>query len=59
MKKIKKKILKALLKLLGTLLIGARYAMQYDIPLLGVNLGTVGFLTEEEFDECFHPEQMV
>ena len=32
----------------GTLLIGARFAMQYDIPLLGVNLGTVGFLTEED-----------
>ena len=32
----------------GTLLIGARYAMQFDVPLLGVNLGTVGFLTEED-----------
>lgn len=30
----------------GTLLIGARYALQFDIPLLGINLGTVGFLTE-------------
>ena len=30
----------------GTLLLGARYAIQYDVPLLGVNLGTVGFLTE-------------
>ena len=32
----------------GTLLIGARYAMKYHIPLMGFNLGTTGFLTEEE-----------
>lgn len=32
----------------GTLLLGARYAMEYGIPLLGINLGTVGFLTEED-----------
>lgn len=32
----------------GTLLIGARYALKYDTPLMGVNLGTVGFLTEED-----------
>jgi NAD+ kinase len=32
----------------GTLLIGARYAMKYRIPLMGFNLGTTGFLTEEE-----------
>ena len=32
----------------GTFLIGARIAMEHDIPLMGINLGTVGFLTEEE-----------
>ena len=31
----------------GTLLTGAGYAVRYDIPLIGINLGTVGFLTEE------------
>ena len=31
----------------GTLLTGAQYAVCYDIPLIGINLGTVGFLTEE------------
>ena len=34
----------------GTLLAGARYSMKHDIPLLGINLGTVGFLTEAEPD---------
>ena len=32
----------------GTFLIGARTAMEYDIPIMGINLGTVGFLTEAE-----------
>ncbi len=32
----------------GTFLIGARKAMEYGIPLMGINLGTMGFLTEEE-----------
>lgn len=39
----------------GTFLIGARHAMEHDIPLMGINLGTVGFLTEEEpehLSEC-------
>ena len=36
----------------GTLLIGARFASKFDIPLMGINRGTIGFLTEEE------PEQM-
>lgn len=36
----------------GTLLMGAEYAIRLGAPLLGINLGTVGFLTEGE------PEQM-
>ncbi len=35
----------------GTLLIGADYALRGDIPILGINLGTTGFLTEGEPDE--------
>ncbi len=30
----------------GTMLAGAAYAMRMNCPLLGINLGTVGFLTE-------------
>ena len=36
----------------GTFLSGARIAVKHDIPVLGINVGTVGFLTEEE------PEQL-
>ena len=36
----------------GTLLVGARSAIRYGCPLLGIHLGTVGFLTEGE------PEQL-
>ena len=32
----------------GTLLAALPYAVRYDIPLLGINLGHVGFLTELE-----------
>ena len=32
----------------GTMLSGARSALRYRCPLLGINLGTVGFLTEAE-----------
>ena len=34
----------------GTLLFGARYAVRYNTPLMGINMGTVGFLTETEPD---------
>ena len=39
----------------GTFLSGARIAMEKDVPLMGINLGTLGFLTEEEperLSEC-------
>lgn len=32
----------------GTFLNGARFSMRFEAPLLGINLGTLGFLTEEE-----------
>ncbi|CAB4930152.1 unannotated protein [freshwater metagenome] len=35
----------------GTILRGAELARAYDVPLLGVNLGHVGFLAEAEVDE--------
>ena len=35
----------------GTLLQGAGYAMKLHAPLLGINLGTVGFLTEGEREQ--------
>ena len=34
----------------GTLLRAARYAVKWDVPLLGINLGRVGFLTEVEHE---------
>ncbi len=35
----------------GTILRGAEMARPFDVPLLGVNLGHVGFLAEAEVDE--------
>ena len=34
----------------GTLLSGARTALKYGCPLMGIHMGTVGFLTEGEAD---------
>ena len=39
----------------GTILSGLDYAIPFDLPILGVNLGRLGFLTEMEIgdlDEC-------
>ena len=35
----------------GTLLAGAEFALKYDCPLMGINMGTVGFLTEGDPDQ--------
>jgi NAD+ kinase len=37
----------------GTLLVTARLVEQHDIPILGVNLGSLGFLTEITLDEMY------
>lgn len=37
----------------GTLIQGARDTVGYDIPILGFNLGTLGFLTEIENDNIY------
>lgn len=36
----------------GTILRVARSTSQYDIPILGINLGRVGFMTEIPFDDA-------
>jgi NAD+ kinase len=38
----------------GTFLAGARLAAPNDVPVLGVNLGRLGFLTELEHDQLEH-----
>jgi NAD+ kinase len=43
----------------GTILRGAELARAYDVPLLGVNLGHVGFLAEAEVDEVSNVVQAV
>ena len=36
----------------GTLIRAARELAEFDIPLLGINMGTLGYLTEVEIEEC-------
>ncbi len=43
----------------GTFLSGARFAMEHDIPVVGINLGTMGFLTEEEPDRLSESLQAI
>ena len=38
----------------GTLLHVSKQASQYDIPILGINLGDLGFLTEVAADEMYY-----
>jgi NAD+ kinase len=35
----------------GTLLRSARKYLEYDIPILGINMGTVGFLTDVKTED--------
>lgn len=43
----------------GTLLYAARIASPYGIPVLGVNMGNLGFLTEVEADSIYHNLEQV
>lgn len=42
----------------GTILRIARTAAQYDVPLLGINLGNIGFMTELERNELYEMEKL-
>lgn len=43
----------------GTILHAARFASKYEIPLVGVNFGTLGFLAEYERDEIEDAAKLV
>jgi NAD+ kinase len=43
----------------GTILRAARSVKEFDVPILGVNLGEFGFLTEVNLDEMFDAMEVV
>lgn len=43
----------------GTLLLAAQYGAKYDVPLLGMNMGRLGFLVELEKDDTDLYEKIV
>lgn len=43
----------------GTLLRAARSVKEYDVPILGINLGTFGFLTEVNRNEMFSALEII
>ena len=43
----------------GTLLRAARYAIDWEVPLMGINLGRVGFLTEVEYESLEQAVQLL
>jgi len=43
----------------GTLLRAARSVREFDVPILGINLGTFGFLTEVNLNEMFSALEII
>ncbi len=43
----------------GTLLVAARLVKEYDVPIVGINLGGFGFMTVVNLNEMFHVMEII